>query len=124
VKEGNTSDLGKRNLGAGVEKGLLLEGIVSMHTEPATVALPSDLLAAVDKVVQEGRARSRDELVESALRRQLAELRRSALDAEFRHMADDVDYQRDVHQILGEFAQADWETLQEEPGQGANDRRS
>jgi hypothetical protein len=28
-------------------------------------------------------------------------------------MADDVDYQRDVHQILGEFAQADWETLDE-----------
>jgi Arc/MetJ-type ribon-helix-helix transcriptional regulator len=81
-----------------------------MNTEPTTLALPSDLLAAVDKVVQEGGARSRDELVESALRRQLAELRRSALDAEFRHMADDADYQRDVHQILGEFAQADWET--------------
>jgi hypothetical protein len=42
---------------------------------------------------------------------------------EFRHMADDVEYQREVHQILGEFAQADWESLQEEPGQGANDRR-
>jgi Arc/MetJ-type ribon-helix-helix transcriptional regulator len=94
-----------------------------MNTEPTTLALPSDLLAAVDKVVQEGRARSRDELVEGALRRELAELRRSALDAEFRHMADDVEYQRDVHQILGEFARADWETLQEEPGQGASDRR-
>ena len=94
-----------------------------MHTEPATVALPSDLLAAVDKVVQEGRARSRDELVENALRRQLAELRRSALDAEFRHMADDVEYQRDVHQILGEFAQGDWETLHEEPGPRTTDRR-
>jgi Arc/MetJ-type ribon-helix-helix transcriptional regulator len=94
-----------------------------MNTEPTTLALPSDLLAAVDKVVQEGRARSRDELVESALRLRLAELRRSALDAEFRHMADDVEYQRDVHQILGEFAQADWETLHEEPGPGASNRR-
>jgi Arc/MetJ-type ribon-helix-helix transcriptional regulator len=94
-----------------------------MNTEPTTVALPSDLLAAVDKVVQEGRARSRDELVENALRRQLAELRRSALDAEFRHMTDDVEYQRDVHQILGEFGQADWETLHEEPGPGSSDRR-
>ena len=88
-----------------------------MNTEPTTVALPSDLLAAVDKVVQEGRAGSRDELV-----RQRAELRRSALDAEFRHMADDADYQRDVQQILGEFAQADWE-LPEEPRPGGNDRR-
>ena len=106
-----------------VERGVLLEGIVSMNTEPTTLALPSDLLAAVDKVVQEGRARSREELVESALRRQLAELRRSALDAEFRHMADDVDYQKDVHQILREFAQADWETFHEEPGPGARNRR-
>jgi metal-responsive CopG/Arc/MetJ family transcriptional regulator len=93
-----------------------------MNTEPTTLALPSDLLAAVDKVIREGRARSREELVESALRRQLAELRQSALDAEFRHMADDVDYQRDVHQILEEFAQADWETLHEELGLDA-DRR-
>jgi len=74
-------------------------------------------LAAVDKVVQEGRARSRDELVESALRRELAELRRSALDAEFRDMAYDVDYRTEAHQILVEFAQADWETLH------ANDRQ-
>ena len=94
-----------------------------MNTEPTTLSLPSDLLAAVDKVVREGRARSRDELVESALRLQLAELRRSALDAEFRHMADDVDYQRDVHQIRGEFAQADWETLDEEAGPGTSDQR-
>ena len=90
-----------------------------MNTEPTTLALPLDLLAAVDKVVQEGRAGSRDELV-----RQRAELRRSALDAEFRHMADDADYQKDVHQILGEFAQADRETLHEEPRPGADDRRS
>ena len=82
-----------------------------MNTEPTTLALPPDLLAAVDKGIQEGRAQSRDELVESAVRRELAELRRSALDAEFRHMADDVDYQREAHQILGEFAQADWGTL-------------
>jgi Arc/MetJ-type ribon-helix-helix transcriptional regulator len=95
-----------------------------MSTEPTTLALPSDLLAAVDKVVQEGLAGSRDELVESALRRQLAELRRSALDAEFRHMADDIAYQAEAHQILAEFAQADFETLDEGPSQGANHQRS
>ncbi len=77
-----------------------------MNTEPTILALPSDLLAVVDRIVQEGLARSRDDLVESALRRQLAELRRSSLDAEFRQMADDVDYQREAHQILAEFAQA------------------
>jgi metal-responsive CopG/Arc/MetJ family transcriptional regulator len=81
-------------------------------------------MAAVDKVVQEGRARSRDELVESALRRELSELRRSALDAEFRHMADDIDYQSEAHQILGEFAQADRETLREDPRPDADNRQS
>lgn len=95
-----------------------------MSTEPITIALPSDLLAAVDKVVQDGLARSRDEVLENALRRQLVELRRSALDAEFRHMADDVAYRAEAHQILGEFAQADWETLDEEPSPGSNHRRS
>ena len=40
---------------------------------------------------------------------ELDELRRSALDAEFLHMADDVDYLRDVYQLLGEFAQGDYE---------------
>ena len=40
-----------------------------MSTEPTTLGLPSDLLAAVDKFIQEGRAQSREELIESALRR-------------------------------------------------------
>ena len=82
-----------------------------MNTEPTTLELPSDLLAAVDEMVLEGRAKSRDELVENALRRRLVELRRSALDAEFRHMADDADYRRDMHRILAEFEGADREIL-------------
>jgi len=47
------------------------------------LSLPSDLMAAVDKVVREGLAPRRNEFVEGAIRRQLAEPRRSALDAEF-----------------------------------------
>jgi len=38
-------------------------------------------------------------------------------------MAEDVDYQKDVHQILGEFAQADREILHEEPEPGTSERR-
>ncbi|MGQ9635631.1 MAG: CopG family ribbon-helix-helix protein [Bryobacteraceae bacterium] len=82
-----------------------------MTREPTTLALPPDLLAAVDRLVQEGRAPSRDELIARALRRELAEVRRAALDAEFRHMADDADYQTEARQILAEFAGADRETL-------------
>lgn len=82
-----------------------------MNTEPTTLELPSDLLAAVDEIILEGRAKSRDELVENALRRRLTELSRSAVDAEFRHMADDADYCREMHRILAEFAGADREVL-------------
>jgi Arc/MetJ-type ribon-helix-helix transcriptional regulator len=94
-----------------------------MSSEPTTLALPSDLLAALDRMVREGRAPSRDRLIENALRRELAQLRRSALDAEFRYMADDAGYLRDVHQILGEFARADWESLREEPPPRADNRQ-
>lgn len=94
-----------------------------MQSEPTTLALPSDLLAAVEKAFREGLSQSRDESVENALRLQLVKLRRSAVDAEFRHMANDVDYQREVHLILGEFAQADCETTGE-PSPAVDDRRS
>jgi Arc/MetJ-type ribon-helix-helix transcriptional regulator len=77
-----------------------------------TVALPQDLVAAVDRLVEEGRARSREELVECALRRELAEARREALDEEFRHMAADREYREEARLILAEFARADWEAWQ------------
>jgi hypothetical protein len=38
-------------------------------------------------------------------------------------MANDIDYQRDVQEILEEFAKAYWETLHEEPRPDSNDRR-
>lgn len=42
-----------------------------------TVALPEELLAAVDRAVQEGRARSRNEFLSLALRQELATLERT-----------------------------------------------
>ena len=83
-----------------------------MTAEPMTVALPGDLMAAVDRLVEEGKARSREELVESALRRELAEARRAALDEEFGHMAADTEYQEEARRIAAEFARADWEAWQ------------
>lgn len=87
-----------------------------MTGQSESLVLPADLVAAVDRLVQEGRARSREELIESAVRRELAERRRAALDAEFLLMADDADYQREARQILAEFASADRETLNHELG--------
>ncbi|MEK7407014.1 MAG: ribbon-helix-helix protein, CopG family [Acidobacteriota bacterium] len=86
-----------------------------MTDEPTVLTLPAELLAAVDRLVGAGRARSRDELIERALRRELADAGRSAVDAEFGHMANDTEYQREARQILAEFDQSDWETLNQDP---------
>ena len=74
-----------------------------------TLALPADLLRAVDRLIDQGRARSRNDVIARALRRELAMLERAVVDAEFRQMETDVDYQRETRQILGEFARSDWE---------------
>ena len=77
-----------------------------------TVALPSDLLEAADQAVREGRARSRNELLAAALRRELAEQKRAEIDAAFADMADDAEYQTESDSIAREFARADWEAWQ------------
>jgi len=75
-----------------------------------TLALPRDLLAATDKLVQAGEARSRNELIARALRHELAQIERATVDAAFREMAEDTEYQRETRQLLVEFASADRET--------------
>ena len=78
-----------------------------------TFALPAELLQAVDKLIEQGKARSRNDLIASALRHELAALERAALDAQFRQMATDVEYQEEAKHILAEFARSDreaWES--------------
>lgn len=81
-------------------------------TVRTTITLPADLLAAADRAVQEGKARTRNELVANALRRELAAQRRAAVDAAFAQMAADAEYQAEAQALSEEFARADWEALQ------------
>jgi metal-responsive CopG/Arc/MetJ family transcriptional regulator len=74
-----------------------------------TVALSADLLDAMDAVVQQGAADSRNDFLERAIRRQLADARRAAIDAEFAQMAGDRIYREEA--VAEEFAVADWEAL-------------
>jgi metal-responsive CopG/Arc/MetJ family transcriptional regulator len=76
-----------------------------------TLALPLELLAAVDQAIQAGYARSRNELVAMALRRELAAQQRAAIDAAFAAMADDPVYQTEAQALTTAFAAADWEAL-------------
>jgi Arc/MetJ-type ribon-helix-helix transcriptional regulator len=81
------------------------------RTVRTTVALPADLLAAVDQAVQAGHARSRNELVAMALQRELAAQQRAAIDAAFAAMAEDPAYQAEARAITDAFAHTDWEAL-------------
>ena len=81
------------------------------HTVRTTLALPADLLAAVDQAIQAGHARSRNELVTRALQRELAAQQRAAIDTAFAAMAEDPIYQTEAQALADAFAQADWEAL-------------
>ena len=81
------------------------------HIVRTTLALPADLLAAVDQAVQAGYARSRNALVARALQRELAARQRAAIDAAFAAMAEDRAYQTEAQALSDAFAQTDWEAL-------------
>jgi metal-responsive CopG/Arc/MetJ family transcriptional regulator len=77
-----------------------------------TLALPDDLLAGIDRVVQEGKSRSRNAFVAEAVRQALAVIENAEIDAAFAAMASDDEYQREALRIAGEFEHAGWEALQ------------
>ncbi len=81
-----------------------------------TVAISADLLEAVDEAVREGKMDSRNEFLETALRKELSALHRAAIDAAFVEMAHDRAYQRESAEIDEEFALAGWEALRSAEG--------
>ena len=82
------------------------------ETVRTTLTIPRDLLEATDKAVMEGKAKSRNDFVAQALRRELALQKRSEIDAALAEMANDPDYQAEVLKLEVEFATAQWEALQ------------
>lgn len=80
-------------------------------TVPTMLALPAELLERMDRAIREGRAQSREDPVEVALRRQFAIEDAAAIDAAFAAMAEDEDYQDEARALTAEFADADWEAL-------------
>ncbi|GFE70199.1 ribbon-helix-helix domain-containing protein [Chroococcus sp. FPU101] len=75
------------------------------HSKTRTsLTLPTELLAAINQIVNQGKAKSRDEFVTKAIKNELAALKRSEIDAEFAQMAHDTEYQALAIQIKAEFA--------------------
>jgi metal-responsive CopG/Arc/MetJ family transcriptional regulator len=84
---------------------------MSNPTIEAKINLPANLLEATDKAVNQGKAKSRDEFIMRAIRRELAALKRAEIDAALAEMARDPEYQAEVLQMEAEFATASWEAL-------------
>lgn len=83
------------------------------QTVRATVTLPDQLLKAVDQAVAAGKAKSRNELIANALRRELAALRRLEIDSAFQEMSADQEYRDEALNLSEEFAESDSETLKQ-----------
>jgi metal-responsive CopG/Arc/MetJ family transcriptional regulator len=77
-----------------------------------TISLPTVLLAATDRAVTDGKAKSRNDLITRAIQKELALIRRAEIDADLADMAQDPEYQAEVLQMEAEFAVAQWEALQ------------
>jgi len=85
---------------------------MKVETIRTTLTLPKELLEATDKAVLAGKAKSRNDFVVQALRRELAAQKRAEIDESLAEMVRDPDYQAEVLKIEAEFATAQWEALQ------------
>jgi Arc/MetJ-type ribon-helix-helix transcriptional regulator len=75
-----------------------------------TIAIPGQLLTAVDHAVRAGRAANRNQFILTAIEAEIRRQRRAALDAEFALMAADGELQSESAQLMREFDAADRES--------------
>jgi Arc/MetJ-type ribon-helix-helix transcriptional regulator len=80
-------------------------------TVRTTISLPVELLEAVDRAIEEGKARNRNDLLVTALRHELATQRRAEIDAAFTDMGADPEYLEDTRALEAMYAVAGWEAL-------------
>ncbi len=81
-----------------------------VKTKKATFNLHTDVLAALDKVMAQGIAPSKNALVEQALLKELKELRRQARKAQWQEAAKDLLFIKDIEEVEADFRHADAET--------------
>jgi metal-responsive CopG/Arc/MetJ family transcriptional regulator len=75
-----------------------------------TIALPEDLLSAVDQLIRTGSTANRNQFITLAVETELRRREREAIDAEFALMAADPDYQAEAAGIMCDFDASDRET--------------
>jgi len=75
-----------------------------------TVALPADLLGAVDQLIRDGSVANRNQFITLAVETELRRRERAAIDAEFALMASDPEYQAEAARIMRDFQTSDDES--------------
>ena len=85
---------------------------MTKQTVRTTLNLPTDLLAATDRAIKQGKAKSRNALIAQAIRHELEALNRAKIEVELAEMAQDPDYQSEVLRMEAEFSPASWEAFQ------------
>ena len=83
--------------------------LTRFETVRTTVALPADLVARTQKILDSGILPSRNALIVLAVEHFLAELERQELDRQFAAMAVDEAYQAFSEEMAETFADSDWE---------------
>jgi metal-responsive CopG/Arc/MetJ family transcriptional regulator len=78
-----------------------------------TLDLPRDLAERMQRLIDNGAARSRNALIVAALEAYVRAIERRAIDAQFEGLATDLDYRQLMLQVEAEFAQSDWEAWQQ-----------
>jgi metal-responsive CopG/Arc/MetJ family transcriptional regulator len=76
-----------------------------------TLSLPSYLLQDVDKMINQGKAKSRNEFVAKAIADQIAILRRAEINAQLAEMTQNPAYQAEILKMEAEFASSSWEAF-------------
>jgi metal-responsive CopG/Arc/MetJ family transcriptional regulator len=84
---------------------------MKQKTVRTTISLPVELLEETDRAIAQGLTKSRNEFVARAIKRELAALKRSKIDAELSEMAQDPDYHSEILKMEAEFSTASWEAL-------------
>ncbi len=88
----------------------------STSLQRTTVALPADLLGALDQLIRDGSVANRNQFITLAVETELRRRERAAIDAEFALMASDHEYQAEAARIMRDFKASDdesWSGLEE-----------
>jgi metal-responsive CopG/Arc/MetJ family transcriptional regulator len=81
------------------------------RTVRTTVTLPAELVDAADRAVRSGHARSRNELLVTALRHELAARERAEIDAAYAALAGDRAFQAESEALAEAAIPVGWEVL-------------